>query len=285
MTFSPAELAKQDFFFGYLADYLDGELPADLASRFADALKDGAAADAPQRFQTMRGKLQLAMQSYYLKEGEQHELHTYVQDPALQETEEKARIEQLGRGFLVSMLMRRIILAALVLAAGGFLWWKYGVSHEQKFKPLEYLGYEALAIEDDASERINLPSRDLNEIKQYLATYPGLAFKPRVLRELPGSWEPAGASVIDYEIAKVSVVMYENAASKEKLFHFSFGGQLADLPKATSVNMRGLVFQPYTSNELNFIAWQSAADVVSLLAGRRSVPELAELAVAGSGKN
>ena len=48
--------------------------------------------------------------------------------------------------------------------------------------------------------------------------------------------------------------------------------------------MRGLIYYTYASDDLNFIAWQSGNQVVSMLVGRRSAPELAELAVSGSGK-
>ena len=106
-----------------------------------------------------------------------------------------------------------------------------------------------------------------------------------MLKNVPSTWDLDGATVIDYEVAKVAVVMYERRQSRnpEKLFHFSFAGKLSDLPPADPGNMRGLIFQTYASNEQNVIAWQSANNTVSLLIGRRSAPELAEIAVAGAG--
>lgn len=285
MAKASSEVTGQDFVFGHLAEYLDGDLAPALATRFESELKAGGGESLPERFQALRGRLQLAMQSYYLKEAETQELRNYVQDPSVAATIENVQIEQIGRGELVNTLMRRLALVGIAAIVVAGLVWKFGRTTAQTFKPLEYLGYEALAMEEDPGERLNLPSMDLKEIRQYLSTYPGLEFKPKVLNALPNVWQPDGATIIDYEIAKVAVVQYGNANSKEKLFHFSYAGDLADLPKAEPGNMRGLIFQTYASDELNLIAWQAAPGVVSLLVGRRSAPELAELAVAGTDKN
>lgn len=282
MAKSISELSGPDIVYGYVAEYLDGDLTAAQVKRYEAELKGE---NLPERFQTARGRLQMSLQSYFLKEGELAELRAYVQDPSVTATIENVQIEQIGRREVVSTLLRRLALVAIAALIIGGVVWKFGRTHDQAFKPLEYLGYEALAMEEDPGERLNLPTQDLKEIRQYLATYPGLDFKPKVLKALPPVWGPDGATVIDYEIAKVAVVQYGNTTSKEKLFHFSYAGELSDLPKAEPGNMRGLIFQTYASDELNLIAWQSAPGVVSLLVGRRSAPELAELAVIGSTQN
>ncbi len=283
MAFSPSELSTPDFLHSFMAEYLDGELPKDLLAKFEAELKGQE--KLPEQFQTMRGRLQLSMQSYYLKDGELAELRGMVQDPTIKATQENVKIEQLGRGEVVNTLLRRLTLVAIAAGAVGFAVWKFGPQNEQKFKPLEYLGYEADSLERNPKERINLPSKDMREVRQYLATYPGLDFKPKVLRVVPSSWGLEGATIIDYEVTKVAVVIYGNEATSEKLFHFSYAGELSDLPPAEPGNMRGLIFQTYASDELNLVAWQSSPGVVSLLVGRRSAPELAEMAVAGNAKN
>jgi hypothetical protein len=103
-----------------------------------------------------------------------------------------------------------------------------------------------------------------------------------MLAGVPAGWQIDGATVIDYEVAKVAAVMYERggAKTKELFFFFSFAGELSDLPASEPGNMRGLIFQTYASNELNLVAWQVAPGVVALLVGRRSAPELAEIALA-----
>jgi hypothetical protein len=51
-----------------------------------------------------------------------------------------------------------------------------------KFDVIEYIGYEAMALEEDPDGRLNLPSSDLEEIKQFVSTVPGLNFRPTILR-------------------------------------------------------------------------------------------------------
>jgi hypothetical protein len=281
MPYAPSELSDQDFFHSYLAEYLDGELSPELSARFERLLQAPGQPQVPVHFQAMRGRLQLGLQSYYLKEGELQALRALVQDPAVTATKENIKIDQLGRKELVSSIVRRLVLTALGAAVIGLILWKFAPDNNPEFKPLEYLGYEALAMEEDPEGRLDLPSSDLREIHDYLAAYPGLEFEPRLLKDFDHGWEPDGATVIDYEIAKVAAVQYHNKELGEKLVHFSFPGQLSELPKAEPGNMKGLVYQTYSSDQLNLIAWQHGPDVVSLLVGRRGAPELAELALLG----
>ena len=136
-------------------------------------------------------------------------------------------------------------------------------------------------LEESKEERLNLPTNEIGEIKDFFKNNPDLAYTHKVL-SLPPAWEPDGASVIDYEVAKVGVVQYHNKETQEKLFHFAYPGDLSDLPEAETGNKRGLIYQTYSSDSLNLIAWKSAPTVVSIMAGRRSAEELAELAVLGS---
>lgn len=275
-------LTNEDFFHSHLAEYLDGELPGELRGRFDQILKTPGKETVPEHFQTMRGRLQLTLQSYYLKENETQALRALVVDPSVQATKENIRIEQLGRGEVVGTWLRRAALGGVAIAIAGVLMWKFMPRSGPEFKPLEYLGYEALAMEEDAQNRLDLPTHDIKEVRQYLASYPGLDFKPRSLKTVPERWKPEGASIIDYDIAKVSAVQYVNNETKEKLFHFSFAGSLSDLPAADGSTMNGIKFQTYASDQVNLVAWQHGSGVVSLLVGRRGAAELYEIAAKGT---
>jgi hypothetical protein len=281
MAFSPTELKNEDLLYSYLDEYLDGELTPDVLAKIEPLLQTPEYSGLPGRFQALRGKLQLAMQSYYLKEDELTALNALVMPPSEKQKAEQTSIDALSRGNTNSFYRRGAVLLLIVLAIGASIW-KFGRTKDQKFRPLEYLGYEALAMEEDAQERLNLPSHDPVEVRQYLESYPGLEFKAQMLAGVPAGWQIDGATVIDYEVAKVAAVMYERggAKTKELFFFFSFAGELSDLPASEPGNMRGLIFQTYASNELNLVAWQVAPGVVALLVGRRSAPELAEIALA-----
>lgn len=279
------DLTSDEFFYGHLAEYLDGDLSSEVQARFEAMVKEPQYSQALARYNIRRGQLQIAFQKYIVTEAELASIRSLVTDPVLVATQEAVKIEALGRGEVLNTLFRRLIVVFGVALAIGFAVWKFGTPQDTQFKALEYLGYEAQTLEAEKTEqRLNLPVGDLKEIRQYFASYPGLAYSPKVLKPLPLAWQPDGATVIDYEIATVSVVQYTNTESKEKLFHFSYEGELSDLPAAESGNMRGLIYQTYASDDLNFVAWQSGSHVVSMLVGRRSAPELAELAVKGSGK-
>lgn len=275
-------LSNEDFFYSYLAEYLDGELSGPAAQRFDEILKSAGKAAIPEHFRAMRGRLQLALQSHYLKEDETQVLRALVQDPEVKMTQENIRIEQIGRGEWVSTWLRRIALIVVLFAVIGGLAWKFLPRSGPVFKPLEYLGYEALAMEEDTQGRLDLPTTDIKEIRQYLGNYPGLEYKPRTLKTVPERWQPRGVSVIDYDVAKVAAVVYTNVENKEKLFHFSFIGNLSDLPSAESSTMNGIKFQTYGSDQFNLVAWQHGYGVVSLLVGRRSTAELFEIAAQGT---
>jgi len=281
MAFSPTQLNDADLLYGYLDEYLDGELTPDILAKIEPLLKTPEFAGLPDRFQALRGKLQLAMQSYYLKEEELGVLSALVVPQGDKQKAEATSIEVLSRKNTHSVYLRAGVLVFMVAAISASIW-KFGRHKEQKFKPLEYLGYEAQAMDEDAQERLNLPSHDAKEVRQYLESYPGLEFKAQVLHVLPTGWQVDGATVIDYEVAKVAAVLYERGGgkNKEKFFYFSFAGDLSDLPSAEAGNMRGLIYQTYTSNELNFVAWQPVPGVVAILAGRHSAPELAEIVLA-----
>jgi hypothetical protein len=283
MAYSPSELSEQDFMHSYLAEYLDGDLSPELRARFEKTLQSPGQTLVPEHFQAMRGRLQLGLQSYYLKEGEIQALRALVQDPAVTATKENLKIDQLGRKVIINTIMRRAVLIGIAAALIGLIIWRLAPEPEQTFKPLEYLGYEALAMEEDPEGRLDLPSSDPKEISDYLYAYPGLDFKPRILKDFDKGWKLDGGTVIDYEIARVATVQYSNKKLNEQLIHFSYKGQLSDLPKSEAASFKGLVYQTYSSDQLNLIAWQHGEDVVSLLVGRRGALELAEIAVLGGG--
>jgi hypothetical protein len=281
MTSSPNDLSDNEVLNGFVAEYLDGDLPSGVREKYNGLIKNPASAQVPEHFLQMRGKLQLAMQTYYLKESDLSELRSFVQDPEATATQENIKIEQLGRKVVVSNILRRVSIVLICAGVIGYLVWTFAPSREAEFKALEYLAYEAVALEEDPLERLNLPSSDLKEIRQYLVNYPGLDFKPFVLRSISNNWVPDGATVINYEVAKVTVVQYAHNGTSEKLFHFIYAGDLSDLPPSAQGRYKDLNFQTYATDQHNFIAWEPSPGVVSLLVGKRSAPDLAEMAIAG----
>jgi hypothetical protein len=277
-----AAMNDEQFVYAFIGEYLDGELAEADRKRMVGLLESPKYANLEKRFKNARGRMQLAMQSYYLKDQEMNALKALVEDPSIRATHEAEKINQLERKEFSGNLRRRIILIASLVAIVAGLVWLLREPPRKKFEPLQNLGYEALAMDGDPAGRLDLPTDDIGEISGYLKKYPGLTFEPQILGNLGDGWVPKGASMIDYEEAKVALVYY--AKGDESLFHFSYAGSLSELPKADAGNRGGFIYQTYASNQLNMIAWQHTPDVVSMIAGYRDAQTLADIAKHGLGK-
>lgn len=277
------QLSDDELMFGYLPEYLDGELPKSVQERFNKLMLKPEYKTAVENFQMLRGKLQLETGKIHASGQQMSALRGLVQDNHMRETLEASNIAQLEKKEFMSDVLRRVGMMLGVLVLIGAAFYMFVPQNKAKFDALEYITYEALALEEDPDGRLDLPSEELREIKQYVEAIPGLNFKPQVLKDLGDDWKPEGASLIDYEIAKVVVVRYSNPdRGNEKLHHFSFSGAFSDLPKAERAEYRGLSYQVYANDRLNVLAWESSPGVMSFLVGRRSAVELAELARRGS---
>ena len=281
MASSVSELQGDDLFFGYIAEYLDGELPSGISGKFNELLASRQA--SVEAFQENRGKFQSALGDLCGSEVLKHKLRNFGQDDQIRETQEISAIAEAERTEFRGTLVRRIILAAILCGLVGTVFYFLMPRPTAKFDVIEYLGYEALALEEDPEGRMNLPTSDLEEVKQFVANIPGLSFSPIVLRPLKG-WNPEGVAVIDYEVMKVVAVNYVSPErSQERLHHFMLPGKMSAMPyNGTEGDYRGIRFRPYSGDKLNVVVWQHSPDMISVLAGRRGTAELYELARAGT---
>lgn len=269
------------FWFGYIADYLDGNLPTSIREPFEKKLTGREA--ILESFQANRGKFQSSLGDIGGSEALKHKLRNIAQDDQIRETLEASDIAEVERSEKFSNIIRRSVLSAIVIAIVGGVVYFFMPRNTPSFDVIESIGYEALALEEDPEGRINLPSSDLEEIKQFIGTVPGLNFRPAILRSLKG-WNPEGASIIDYEVMKVIAVRYVSPErNQEHLHHFMIGGAMSDLPfKGEEAEYRGIRYRVYSSDKLNILVWQQTPDMIGALAGHRSSPELAELARIGT---
>jgi hypothetical protein len=281
MASANSNLQGDDLFYGYIAEYLDGELPQSLQSPFGDLLKTRQ--KELDAFQVNRGKFQTALGDIGGSEALKHKLRNFAQDDQLRETIEASEIAEVERTELLSNIIRRSVLSAIVLGVIGGIIYTFMPRSAAKFDVIEYLGYEAMALEEDPDGRINLPSTDIEEIKQFVGSVPGLSFRPEVLRPIKG-WNPEGVSIIDYDVMKVVAVNYVSPErGNEHFHHFMVPGKMSDMSyKGEEADYRGLKYRVYGSDKLNIIVWQHSPDMVSVLAGHRSAPEMADMARAGT---
>ena len=288
MSAATSTLSDSDFIYGYLTEYLDGELQPQEMERYDRLLKSLGEEATPVAYQAARGRLQLTMQSYYLKEADLQALHGNIIDPEVQDKDEQLRIAQLSRKETFGVWRRRTIMGSIIIGLLAYLGWSLWPVDKVPFRPLEFFGWEAVAMIENPMTRLDLPTSERSEVINYLQNYPGAEFVPPVLETLGDGWAIEGTAMFNYDLTgrdsiKVAVVQYINTDLDEKMFHFSYPGSLADLPSSEPGNIRGLIYQTYTSDDLNIIAWQHTSGVVSMLTGFRSAPEMAELAIQGGG--
>ena len=276
MTANKTELKGDDLFYSYIADYLDGDLPGSLQAQFNSVL--AGKQKELDAFQTNRGKFQAALGEVGGSEALKHKLRNLVQDDQVRETIEASEIADVERSELWSNILRRSVLSALVLGLIGVAVYYFMPQRLGKFDVIEYIGYEALALEEDPEGRTNLPSTDIEEIRQFVGATPGLEFKPALLRPIKG-WNPEGVSIIDYDVMKVVAVNYLSPErGNEHLHHFMLPGKMSDMKfKGEEADYRGIKYRVYGNDKINIIVWQQSPDMVGALAGHRSAPELAEM--------
>ena len=270
-------LNDEQFFYAHLAEYLDEVLEGSSEKRFASLAVSPAFAGVLEIFRERRGRLQLELGGITVSQSKLLELQAIGKGAVASASEEAGEIDNLSASFARATLIRGVLfsLAFFILALAGYRLLAPG--KKISFDPLETLSYEAMALDEPGSTRLALPSEELAEIRKFLGTSPGLSFTPLVLDGVAPEWHPSGASLIDYDAAKVVVTQYHRRAA-ERLFLFSFEGKVESLPKSTAVNEGAVSYYPFASDHLNIVIWQFDEQTLGFLAGRAGVRELVTLA-------
>ncbi len=278
MASKSAALTDEESLYAHLSDYLDETLSGDAKKRFDENAKNLNLASVATDYGIQRGRLQIEAQRMFLDEKNLRDIHDLVEDDASRANHEAEDIETVGRSELKGNSLRFAILFVIfgALVYGAFV--LFGPKAKAPFKALDSLIYEAIVLIEDPEGRLDFPTDRLSEINHYFERYPDLKFKPKSMQEPNELWEVNGATVIDYEVAKVLATQFTGKNSGEKLFLFMYKGTIDQLPQSTPGNFQGLVYQAYASDRLNVIAWQVSPDVSGMMIGVRGARELAEFA-------
>lgn len=233
-----------------------------------------------EEYSSLRGKLQYIFGDISISHTQIAELIALGEDPgkmALREARKMEQVRKAERSNVIFKVLNIVGLIALLAAGAYFL--SISRVNEDEFRPLNYLGWETEAFEYDATGRLDFPIADIEEINGFLGSYRQLGFSPVVITPSRQSLRVKGATVIDYEPRKVAVVIYnDHARSDDILALYSFKGRLKDLPKADKGNSSGLIYQTYTSDKYNIVAWEADEETIGLIVGRMSAQDLAEFA-------
>ena len=273
-----AALSDEEFLYGYLADYLDETMSGDLLSRFEEIVKRQKQEGLSTDYGIRRGRLQIESQRLYLDEKHMHDIHDLVEDDATRANHESLDIKDMGRSEFFGNAVRFVLLFAFfgVLAWGGFR--LFGPEPKAAFKALDSLIYEAIVMAEDSEGRLDFPTDKVDEVNHYFKRSPSLGFVPKSLAEPGHDWELNGATIIDYDVAKIMAVQFNGRNTREKMFLFLWAGKLELLPKSEPGNYQGMIYQTYASDKWNIIAWQADAGVTGMIVGQRGAKDLAEIA-------
>ena len=275
-----SNLKDDEFIFAYVADYQDGELPEETKERFGALLakKDSNTVD---KFLEARGHFQMAFQELKLDQDQVLGLHRFVEDDVARANHEAGNIRQLGAMELRGNSMRAFALISLVFIGFCLGYYYLAPTKRPKFHALENLVYEAVVMAEEG-DRLDFPTSDIGEVRHYISKYPKLGFKAVSAAPIGGEWTLDGVTVIDYEFVKIPTIQYSHKKLEEKLFVFQYDGDLTDLPSSEQGRYNNLVYQSYSDDSVNIIAWQARENVVGMMIGKRGAAEMAKLAKASS---
>ena len=283
MVSIPKNLSPKEQMYGLISAYIDGLLSRSDQDKFSDIITSQNATRLEEKFADYKGKLQGAFNDHFINENQRQKLLSIGSTIGTRLQSEITESNKL-KFVEITVLMKRYAVVILTLAIFVFAAVKVWLPQTyEKFKPLDYLGWEAQAFDEDPEGRLDFPSNKYEEVKAFLTAYPNLKFNPDVLAPMNSNIMLLGATVIDYEPTKVAVVMYKQKDSQDSILHFSYAGKLTDLPQAPQGNLEGFIWQSYSSEFYNLVAWENKG-VVSFFVGRQATKDLAELAKLGTGR-
>ena len=281
MDFVSTSLSDKELLYAYLPEYIDDELEGELKERFASVIEKEKS-DFLRVFKENRGDFQMAFSDLALDGEQLQKLRTFVEDDVERADHEAGYIKDVGRTEMVGNTLRAIVLVAIVFLFFATLHYYVGPKPKPTFNALDTLVYEAVVMMEEDG-RLDLPTEKIDEVADYFKRYPDLAIAPSQVKKLEG-WNLEGASVIDYEFTKIPVVQFVHPVLDDKLFFFQYEGHISDLPKAEQGKFADLVFQAYSDDNVNIIAWQIEEGMMGMAVGSRGVAELARLAKLSLGK-
>lgn len=274
-----AKISDDELLFAYLTDYLDDSLDPELLRRMEELVKrqsDNFMGD----FLQAKGRLQLEFQPFDLTPVQIEFLNSYVAPTEARQKAENKEIDFVGKREILDRVIRSIAFLGIFIGAAYVLNSLLAPIPSRNFEAISYLGYEALAIERSPNIRISFPSHDLGEIRDFLTSDKSseVPFQPPF--SFGSEWQPEGAGIINYEIAKVAMITLTNSTNHEHLFYFSYPDRIENIKKKKEAGKLGDNFEyfVFASDEMNIVVWQQTPQLLSFLIGHRSAPELAKLA-------
>lgn len=277
MTAQVAHLSDEEFFYAYLPEYLDGQLGDAENKRFEGIAKENKWENIESDYGIAKGHLQLGIQKLFVNEELNHKLHVLVENDAERANHEAEDIDELGHMEVFGGVLRGVVFASVIALLVGLSYYYLGPKRTAAFAALDSLVYESVVMIEDPEGRLDFPTEDIVELRDYFNRYPDLNFRVDKFN-IPGSnWQLEGGTVIDYEVQKIAAAQF--ASGDDKLFYYLFEGGLDDFPQAEPGSFKGVLYQTYTSEYFNILVWEINEDVVGMVIGTGTAETLAQTAL------
>lgn len=305
-----SSLSVHQLYYSHLDQMAMDDLDSDLVSQMGDLAKGEDHTKRLAHYRKARGRLQMKLASEHLTEDQYESIRSlsvHLKDKSAdqndQEEEDLLMHEIQGvrqRRFRQALIYGSFFTIVLLIARSLF------PTPEAEFYPLEALVYETRALENNFSPRVDLESSVLDDVKEYFLNYPKLIWQDELIKVPPG-WKLSGASVLDYEIVKISLMAFTKRLSgsdllevkrevvsadgtetsievvqtpvprRDMLVHYSFDSHgKSYLPDTKPSVQNGLEYYAYATDEYNIIMWL-ARGRHHLIVGRLTPIEMADL--------
>ena len=271
-------LDDKAFILAFADDYLGDQLSGTDRQRFDKLVADKSHAEVLDRYKEQHGELQVFLQGIRLNPGQMEDLWNIVQEPEARQTRELQKIDEVGRSEFFSDLRKRSLLIAVLAAAVFAVVYTFSSGQGEKFEYLEYVRYEALAIDQltEPFDDWDLADGNVLNILEFFKLDRGMKFTPSVLRTNGTTWQSVGGSILDYDTKKLAMIQYSSGI--DRFFYFSTAGTLSELPTSAPGTVGDITYQAYSSEYYNIVAFEPRPGTISFIVGRLGATEMAKLA-------
>ena len=301
-------LSPSQLYYAHLDEFLVDEVDEPLQTEIGDLATGDEHNQRLITYRKARGRLQMMLAGEHLSEAGYENIRALVgnlkgdDDDASSDEEDELLVHELKgvrQRQIRQAVIYGVIFAAILLVARSFF-----PNAQIEFNPVEVLVYETRVLEDDFSTRVDLESSNTAELKEYFLNYPKLMWEDVFIKPSP-EWVISGASVIDYEIVKISLVAYSKKLSgkdvveeerevvsadgaetrveviqteiprRDMFVHYSFSAKKNYLPNVEPSSHNGLDYYAYSTEDYNIIMWKTQSHH-HIVVGRLSPVELVE---------
>lgn len=294
-------------FFSQLDKIANDEVSSDLKTKINSMLEDESRKIIVEKYKARHGLLQNSLEGQFLDEDETLTLRQFIQSSDGRAKEEEQEIERMGAKYARRRLMFRLVFLALIGLIGLKLFESAIERPSIDFRPLESLNYETIAIEEEMEERVDFKTDVISEVADFFANHPDSKVKIFSPKEFKG-WEPAGASILDYEITVIGAAVYtqllpgrfdviekevedfdsngeliglktieESVPAKDIMVHYRFYSEKNWFPSSSPEVFQNREYFVFGSDQFNMIMWEKE-DFYDVLVGRSTPQDLAAFA-------